>query len=104
MATEMVEQVVHQLALELSYDADCRVLIETDRQKLLGSDVVELRIFLKNAPCQITADQWVGMYQNCLEPILDEAGLKLASDEWFTPSQRFPSCGCWIVCPAANQN
>jgi hypothetical protein len=23
----------------------------------------------------------------------------LAADEWFTPSQRFPSCGCWIARP-----
>jgi len=96
MPVELIEQIVHDLALELSHSSDCRVLIETDRRKVLGREVIELRVFLRQSPWQMTADQWVWLYRNQFASILDSAGLELAADEWFTPSQRFSSCGCWI--------
>jgi hypothetical protein len=98
MTVQSIEQIVHDLALELSHASDCRVLIETDRRKVLGREVIELRVFLRQSPWQMTADQWVWLYRDQFASILDSAGLELAADEWFTPSQRFSSCGCWI-CP-----
>jgi hypothetical protein len=96
MPVELIEQIVHDLALELSHSSDCRVLIETARRKLLGREVIELRVFLRQSPWQMTPDQWVWLYRDRFASILDSAGLELAADEWFTPSQRFSSCGCWI--------
>jgi len=104
MAAKVVERAVHDLAFKLSRATDCSVLIETDRRTLLGRDVVELRVFLRQSPCLMTADDWVCLYRNRLEAVLGRAGLELAADEWFTPSQRFPSCGCWITRRAANSN
>jgi hypothetical protein len=102
MAVEMIEQVVHELALELSHVSDCRVLIETGRCRLLGRDMVELRVFLRQSPRQISTEHWVWLYRSSFAGVLDSAGLELAVDEWFTPSQRFPSFGCWITHPGGN--
>jgi hypothetical protein len=96
MRAELMEQIVHDLALELSHASDCRVLIETDRRQVLGREVIELRVFLRQSPWQMTADQWVWLYRNQFAAILESAGLELAVDDWFTPSQRFSSLGCWI--------
>jgi len=104
MAVKAVEKTVHDLALKLSRATDCSVLIETDRRTLLGRDVVELRVFLRQSPCLISADDWVWLYRNRLAAVLGRAGLELATDEWFTPSQRFPSCGCWVTRPTTNPN
>jgi hypothetical protein len=104
MVAVVVEQTVRDLALKLSDATDCRVLVETDRRTMLGREVVELRIFLRQPPYLMTADQWVRMYRNRLAAVFGLAGLELAADEWFTPSQRFPSCGCWITRPAADRN
>jgi len=104
MIAALVEQVVHELALELSHTSDCRVLIETDRCTLLGRDVVELRVFLRRSFAQLTNDQWIELYHDHLAEFLNSAGLELAADEWFTPSRRFPSCGCWVTRPLTNPN
>lgn len=104
MVADVIEQIVHNLALELSHATDCRVLIETNQRTLLGRDVVELRVFLRQPPYKMTADTWVWLYRSRLVDVLDSAGLKLAADEWFTPSQRFPSCGCWIIPCGADSN
>lgn len=96
MTVQSIEQIVYDLALELSHSSDCRVLIETDRRKVLGREVIELRVFLRQASWQMTADQWVWLYRDQFASILGSAGLELAVDDWFTPSQRFSSCGCWI--------
>jgi hypothetical protein len=95
--TAMIDkQIVHELAWELSQASDGRARIETERRTVVGREVVELRVFLLQAPSQMPADQWVGLYCDRFARILHSAGLELAADEWFTPSQRFPSCSCWI--------
>jgi hypothetical protein len=104
MAKKVVEQTVRDLALNLSHATDCSVLIETDRRTLLGRDVVELRVFLRQSPCLMRIDDWSLLYRNRLAAVLGRAGLELATDEWFTPSQQFPSCGCWVMRRARNQN
>jgi hypothetical protein len=97
MVTELVEQIVHYLALELSHAMEGRVLIETDRRSLFGRDVVELRVFLSYSPGRTAPDHWIERYRQRLATVFELAGMELAADEWFTPSQRFPSCGCWIM-------
>ena len=96
---KLVEQIVGLLARELSQATANQVLIETQRQKLFGSDIIELRVLLRALPYDMPAEPWLWHYRRNLVPVLNAAGLELAVDDWFIPSQRFPSCSCWIKCP-----
>jgi hypothetical protein len=96
MRANVDRQFVHDLASELSRAFGVSTRIETDMRTWLGRNVIELRVFLLQVPSSTAAEQWVGLYRHRLEESLASAGLELAADEWFTPSQRFPSCGCWI--------
>src|SRR5271168_820424 len=99
MEGEAVEQIVRLLASEQAQTSYCRVLIETQQQKVLGREIVELRIFLHTPPSDMAADLWLGQFRKSFETALILAGLELAVDDWFTPSQRVPSSSCWIMRP-----
>jgi hypothetical protein len=99
MIANLDKQMVHELALNLSLAIDCRTRIETERRTVFGRDVIELRVFLLEAPSRIAVNRWVSMYCERLAEAVDSAGLEFVADECFTPSQRFPSCGFWVASP-----
>jgi hypothetical protein len=95
----MDKQLVHEMAVNLSQAMDGHARVETEPRMVLGREVVELRVFLLQPPGLTAGDQWIRLYCHRLATLVEPAGLELAADEWFTPSQRFPSCGCWIARP-----
>jgi hypothetical protein len=101
MTRKTVEQIVLLLADELSQTLNCRALIETQRQTLLGREIVELRVYLHKPPSGMAADLWLSHYRSDLVAVLGSAGLELAVDDWFTPTRQIPSCSCWIMKPLA---
>jgi hypothetical protein len=100
MNADCVEHTVRELALNLSQSMGSRVLVETDKRTVLDRDIVELRVYLREVNGSMTATRWAALYRQRLAVALDSIELELAVDEWFIPSQRFPSCGCWIMGPS----
>jgi hypothetical protein len=99
MQSALDKQVLHDLACDLAIALDGRARIETERRTLVGRDVVELRIFLLQVPSRMTADRWVFLYSERLPKALNSAGLELAVDTGFTPSQSITSFGFWVGLP-----
>jgi hypothetical protein len=99
MSINLDKQIVHELALRLSREIDGRTRIETERRTIFGREVVELRVFLLQTPSRMTVDRWISTFCHRIAGVVDSAGLELAADESFTPSQRFPSCGFWVASP-----
>jgi hypothetical protein len=99
MAALLDKQIVHELALRLSREIDGRTRIETERRTVFGREVIELRVFLLQAPPRFTVERWLSTFCGRIGGVVAAAGLELAADEGFTPSQSFPSCGFWIASP-----